>query len=103
MVLGGIMSALERRAGSSSFPTGREAFMDWRSRIVIDPKILVGKPVIRGTRISVEFVVDLLAAGWSHEQVLESYPHISEQDIRACLAYAGELLREEQVYPLTTA
>jgi uncharacterized protein (DUF433 family) len=77
--------------------------MDWRSRIVIDPKILVGKPVIRGTRISVEFVVDLLAAGWSHEQVLESYPHISEQDIRACLAYAGELLREEQVYPLTTA
>jgi uncharacterized protein (DUF433 family) len=81
----------------------REAFMDWRSRIVIDPKILVGKPLIRGTRISVEFVVDLLAAGWSHEQVLESYPHISEQDIRACLAYAGELLHGEQVYPLKTA
>jgi uncharacterized protein (DUF433 family) len=77
--------------------------MDWRSRIVIDPRILVGKPVIRGTRISVEFVVDLLAAGWKHEQVLESYPHISEQDIRACLAYAAELLREEQVYPLTPA
>jgi uncharacterized protein (DUF433 family) len=77
--------------------------MDWRNRIAIDPKILVGKPVIRGTRISVQFVVDLLAAGWSHEQVLESYPHISEPDIRACLAYAGELLREEQVYPLTTA
>lgn len=77
--------------------------MEWRSHIVVDPKILVGKPVIRGTRISVEFVVGLLAAGWSHEQLLESYPHISEQDIRACLAYAGELLREEQVYPLTTA
>jgi uncharacterized protein (DUF433 family) len=81
----------------------REAFVDWRSHIVVDPKILVGKPVIRGTRISVEFVVGLLAAGWGHEQVLESYPHISEQDIRACLAYAGELLREEHVYPLTTA
>jgi len=77
--------------------------MNWRSHIVVDPNILVGKPVIRGTRISVEFVVDLLAAGWSHEQVLESYPHISEQDIRACLAYAGELLHEEHVYPLKTA
>lgn len=77
--------------------------MDGHSRIAVDPKVLVGKPVIRGTRISVEFVVELLAAGWTHEQVLESYPHISEQDIRACLAYAGELLREEQIYPLATA
>ena len=77
--------------------------MDWHSRIAIDPKVLVGKPVIRGTRISVEFVVDLLAAGWTHEQLLESCPHIAEQDIRACLAYAAELLREEQIYPLATA
>lgn len=77
--------------------------MDWHSRIVINPKVLAGKPVIRDTRISVGFVVDLLAAGWSHEQVLESYPHVSEEDIRACLAYAGELLRDEQVYPLATA
>jgi uncharacterized protein (DUF433 family) len=78
-------------------------FMDWRSRIVIDPKILVGKPVIRGTRIAVELVVDLLAAGWTHQQLVESYPHISEQDILACLTYAGELLHEEQVYPLKSA
>jgi uncharacterized protein (DUF433 family) len=77
--------------------------MDWRSRIVVDPKILVGKPVIRGTRLSVEFLMELLAAGWSHEQVRESYPQVSEEDIRACLAYAGELLRQEQVYPLKTA
>jgi len=77
--------------------------MDWHSRIVINPKVLAGKPVIRDTRISVGFVVDLLAAGWSHEQVLEAYPHVSEEDIRACLAYAGELLRDEQVYPLATA
>ena len=72
-------------------------------RITIDPKILAGKPVVRGTRISVEMVVELLAAGWSHAQILASYPHISEEDIRACLAYAGELLREEKVYPLKTA
>lgn len=72
-------------------------------RIVVDPKILTGKPVVRGTRISVELVVELLAAGWGHEQILASYPHLSEKDIRACLAYASELLREEKVYPPKTA
>ena len=72
-------------------------------RIVVDPKILTGKPVVRGTRISVELVVALLAAGWSHAQILASYPHLSEEDIRACLGYASELLREEKVYPLKTA
>jgi len=49
------------------------------------------------------YVVDLLAAGWSHGQILASYPHLSEEDIRACLAYAVNLLREEKVYPLKTA
>jgi len=72
-------------------------------RIVVDPKILTGKPVVRGTRISVELVVELLAAGWSHAQILASYAHLTNEDILACLAYAGELLREEKVYPLKTA
>lgn len=76
--------------------------MSWEDRIVVDPKVLTGKPVIRGTRISVELVVDLLAAGWSHAQILESYPHLTEDDIRACLSYASELLREEQVLSLKT-
>ena len=74
--------------------------MSWQDRIVVDPKVLTGKPVIRGTRISVELVVDLLAAGWSHAQILTSYPHLAEEDVRACLSYASELLREEQVFPL---
>lgn len=77
--------------------------MELKDRIVIDPAVLVGKPVIAGTRISVEFVVDLLASGWSHEQILASYPHLREQDILACLKYAGDLLHSERVYPLTTA
>jgi uncharacterized protein (DUF433 family) len=68
----------------------------------VDPKILVGKPVIAGTRISVEFVVDLLAAGRTHAQILASYPQLSEQDILARLQYAGELLHSEWVYPLAT-
>jgi len=74
--------------------------MDWRERIVVDPKILVGKPVIKGTRISVEFVVDLLARGWTVEQVLKEYDHLTREDIQACLAYASELLKTERVYLL---
>jgi uncharacterized protein (DUF433 family) len=58
-------------------------------RIVVDSKILTGKPVVRGTRISVELVVELLAAGWSHAQILVSYPHLTEEDIRSCLARAS--------------
>jgi uncharacterized protein (DUF433 family) len=74
--------------------------MDWRKRIVVNPKILVGKPIIKGTRISVEFVVDLLARGWTTEQVLEEYDHLKPEDIRACLAYASEVLKSERVYLL---
>ena len=69
-------------------------------RIVIDPKILVGKPVIRGTRIAVEFVIDLLAEGWSHEQILSNYPHLKPEDITACLRYAGSIMKQERVYPI---
>jgi uncharacterized protein (DUF433 family) len=71
-------------------------------RIVIDPAILVGKPIIRGTRLSVEFVVGLLGDGWSEADVLHNYPNITHVDIAACLQYAGEILRSERVYPLTT-
>jgi uncharacterized protein (DUF433 family) len=73
-----------------------------KERIVVDTRILAGKPVIAGTRISVEFVVDLLAAGWSHEQILANYPHRLNSDILACLQSAGELLHSERVYPVPT-
>ncbi len=76
--------------------------MDWQDRISVDPKVLVGKPVIRGTRIAVEFVVDLLARGWTTEQILHEYDHLSADDIQACLAYAAELLKSERVYVLPT-
>lgn len=74
--------------------------MDWRERIAVDPNILVGKPVIKGTRISVELVIDLLARGYSKEQILEQYDHLTADDIQACLAYASETLRSERVYAL---
>lgn len=67
--------------------------------IVRDPGILAGKPVIRGTRISVEFVLGLMADGWSTEDVLASYPHLSKEQIAACLQYARDLLQSESVSP----
>jgi uncharacterized protein (DUF433 family) len=70
--------------------------MDWRERIVTNPDILVGKPTIKGTRISVELILGWLGQGWSHEQLLENYPHITRDDILAALAFAAEMLREEQ-------
>ncbi len=76
--------------------------MDWRERIVVDPKVLVGKPVIKGTRMAVEFVIDLLARGWTTKQILQEYDHLTEEDIRACLAYAGEVLKSEKVYGTPT-
>jgi len=74
--------------------------MDWQDRITIDPKILVGKPVIKGTRIAVEFVIDLLGQGWSESEILRNYPGLTHEDIIACLRYAGWILRSEKVYPV---
>jgi uncharacterized protein (DUF433 family) len=69
------------------------------SRIVLDPEILAGKPVIRGTRISVEFVLELMAAGWSVDDILANYPHLQREDLSACLEYAKELVSGERVFP----
>jgi uncharacterized protein (DUF433 family) len=72
--------------------------MDWHRRITVDPKVLVGKPIVKGTRIAVEFVIDLLARGWTPERILKEYDHLKPEDIRACLAYASEVLKTEKVY-----
>ncbi|MCD4749222.1 MAG: DUF433 domain-containing protein [Thermoanaerobaculales bacterium] len=74
--------------------------MELLERIVVDPEVVSGKPAIRGTRISVSFVVDLLAQGWSLAEILENYTGIETVDIQACLAYASSILESERVYPL---
>lgn len=74
--------------------------MDWEHRIVIDPEILVGKPVVKGTRLAVEFIIDLLAQGWSESDILRNYPGLTREDIQACLSYASAVLHSEKVYPL---
>jgi len=65
--------------------------MDWHDRITVAPKVLVGKPVIKGTRIAVEFVLELLGRGWTAEQVLQEYDHLTPGDIQACLSCAEAL------------
>jgi uncharacterized protein (DUF433 family) len=72
--------------------------MDWEDRIIVDPKVLVGKPVIKGTRLAVDFMIDLLAQGWSVEAILQSYPGLTREDIQACLAFASTILKAEKIY-----
>jgi len=74
--------------------------MNWQDRIQVDPEVLVGKPVVKGTRLAVEFIVDLLAQGWAEEDILRNYPGLTHDDIRACLGYASARLRAEKIYPL---
>jgi uncharacterized protein (DUF433 family) len=74
--------------------------MSWPERIVIDPDILVGKPVVKGTRLAVEFIVGLMAQGWSEADILRIYPGLVRQDILACLHYASAVPGAEKVYPL---
>ena len=68
-------------------------------RITVDPAVLVGKPVIRGTRLSVEVIMGLLAEGWSHADIQRSYPGLAEEDILAYRDYARELVASERVFP----
>ena len=69
-------------------------------RIVVDPELLAGKPVIRGTRLTVEFILELLAAGQSENELLTNYPGLTREDILACLAYASYLAHEYKAYPI---
>lgn len=71
--------------------------MGWKDRIEINPLILSGKPLVRGTRLAVEFVVDLKANDWTDQQILENYPGVTLADISACLHDAAETLKSERV------
>lgn len=74
--------------------------MDWRQYIHSDPETLLGKPVVKGTRLSVEFILGLFAAGWTEQQVMENYPTLTRDALRAVFAFAAECMREEALYTL---
>jgi uncharacterized protein (DUF433 family) len=71
--------------------------MNAHERIVIDPDILVGKPVVKGTRLSVDFLLGLLAQGWTEAEILRNYPGLERKDLLACWAYAADVLSQEKV------
>ncbi len=70
--------------------------MDWKNHIETDPDICGGRPRIKGSRLTVEFLLGLKAAGWSEAQILENYPHITDDDLRAVFAFVQVLIEEEK-------
>ena len=78
--------------------------MNWKAHIHSNPKILLGKPVVKGTRLSVEFILGLFSEGWTEQQVLSSYPTLTTESIQAIFAFAAECLMEDVFYtPLLSA
>lgn len=72
--------------------------MNWQDYIGSDPKILVGKPAIKGTRLSVEFILKLFASGWSEETILQNYPRLTKESLQAVFAYVAECMEDGLLY-----
>ena len=72
---------------------------NWQEHIVTDPKILLGKPIIKDTRISVEFILERLATGWTEAEILENYPRLSKESIKAVFAYSLECMKDGLLFP----
>lgn len=103
MTNGAAPTAEPVRHGEEDWPAW-EPLVDWTPYIHQDPDILVGKPVVRGTRLSAEFLLELYAAGWSEEQVLAEYSWLTRDALRAVLAFAAQCVRERYpvVWPVPT-
>jgi uncharacterized protein (DUF433 family) len=76
-------------------------FMSTQSRIILDPSVLSGKPIVQWMRISVDLVLELLASGWDESSIIKEYPGLFREDILACITYAREIIRSERVYATT--
>jgi uncharacterized protein (DUF433 family) len=74
--------------------------IDWRKFIHSDPEVLLGKPVVKRTRLSVEFILGLFSEGWTEQQILENYPTLTKESLRAVFAFATECMREELLYTI---
>jgi uncharacterized protein (DUF433 family) len=77
--------------------------MNWHDFIASNPEVLGGKPAVHGTRLAVDFILGLFAAGWTMEQVLDGYPSLSRESLQAVFAYAAEVLKDDAVYPMPAA
>jgi uncharacterized protein (DUF433 family) len=74
--------------------------MNWKERIVSDKDVLLGKPIIKGTRISVEFILERLADGWTEEKILQSYPHLQREDMQAVFVYLNDCVKDGLIVEL---
>jgi uncharacterized protein (DUF433 family) len=74
--------------------------MELLNQIEVNPKVLMGKPVIKGTRISVELILEKLSSGETEDQILQAHPHLSKENIKAALAFAAQSLKGENIYPI---
>jgi uncharacterized protein (DUF433 family) len=75
--------------------------MIWQDHIISDGQVLLGKPILKGTRISVELILELFEAGWTEKQILESYPSLTTDSIRAVFAYLKDCLKQELYFPIS--
>lgn len=73
---------------------------NWSDYVTSDPQVLAGKPVVRGTRLAVDFILGLFASGWTQDQVLENYPSLTPEALKAVFAYAADALHEEVIIPV---
>lgn len=74
--------------------------VNWKEHIVADPAVLAGKPVVKGTRLSVEFILGLLAEGWGEKKILENYPQLNARDLQAIFAFTSACLQDEEYVAL---
>ena len=72
--------------------------MDWRMHIETNDNVLIDKPVIKGTRLSVEHIINLLASGWTEQQIIENYPRLSKENLQAVFAYIQEIIKDGLIY-----
>ena len=77
--------------------------MNWENHIHSDAKVLLGKPVIKGTRISVELILELFETGWTSEMIKESYPNVTQDDLRAVFSYLKDCVQHELFFPFSQA
>ncbi len=73
----------------------------WQDFIISDNQVLLGKPIVKGTRISVELILELLASGWTETQILESYPNLSEDSLKAVFSYLRDCIQQELYFPIS--
>jgi len=87
-------------AGFINYTIFKDRSMEWKNRIISDPQVMFGKPVIKGTRLTVQFIMEQLANGWSEADLINSYPGLTHEDILASFSFVADALNEIKLFPI---